>query len=83
MLLNFVFAGNDQDYYPVRSVYAFTNERRVTIRTRSDTTLEHDEKFALRIDPTILPDGIFGCITEVVVTIENDDGKLPLFVTSC
>ena len=77
-----MFAGNDQDYYPVRSV-SITHEGTVYIRTRSDTTLERDERFSIKIDPKILPDGIFGCITEVVVTILNDDGKLPLFVTSC
>ena len=76
MLLNFVFLGSDQDYSPTRSFYI--DEKLDTVRTISDTTLEHDEKFTIEIDPEIIPDGLFGCITKVVVTIENDDGKLLL-----
>ena len=72
-----MFAGSDSDYTPVRST-SITTTKTIFINTRGDTRLERDERFSIAIDPEILPDGLPPtCYTEVVVTILNDDRKLP------
>ena len=70
-----MFAGSGRDYTPVRGTSIVTTNT-MFINTISDTTLEHDERFSIAIDPKILPVGLPPtCYTKVVVTILNDDGK--------
>ena len=79
-LHNFIFT---VDYTPRTSVSIRSGSVPLTISTKSDKTVEKDETFFIRIDPDILPDGIFDCITAVTVVILNDDSKLFCCITKC
>ena len=72
-LHNFMFT---DDYIPRTSVSIRSGSVKVAIYTKSDKTVERDEAFFIQIDPSILPVGIFNCITSVQVVILNDDSKL-------
>ena len=72
-----MFTGVEIDYTP-RSLVSVYTTTKVVISTRSDSTLEYNETFAVSIEPSLIYDtpAAAHCITTVDVLIVDNDCKL-------